>query len=136
MIITDANGCSITSNPATLFVNEITGIIPQKTETTICEGGSFTYTASTSGSTPVSYQWLKNGIALSDGIVNGATISGSTTATLTVTNASPAESGSYKVKIIFNVVDGSSVAKTCQITSQLIRDVTVNPKPTPIIYHN
>lgn len=135
IIISNA-GCSDTSDAAMLTVNEIKGITPQNTQTTICEGGSFTFTATTSGSSPVSYQWLKNSTALADGTVNGVTISGANTATLTVTNASPSETGAYKVRIIFNVIDGSGVSKTCQITSQLIRNVTVNPKPTPTIYHN
>jgi len=134
--ITDLNGCIIISNGAVLTVNQITGITPQNTQTTLCEGGSFTFTVSTSGSTPISYQWLKNTVPLSNGTVNGVTISGANTATLTVTNASPAESGAYKVDVLFNVIDGSGIFKTCNERSTLTRNVTVNPKPTPIIYHN
>ena len=131
VIITDGNGCTITSNAATLTVNEISTISSGSTSITssvICQGSSFSWTAFTSGSSPISYQWFKGGTALSDGTVNGAVISGSNTSTLTVTNASLTETGNYTVEIYFNVIDGSGVAKTCHITSGLTRSVTVNPK--------
>lgn len=128
VILSDENGTAI-SQPATLTVNEISGIYPQNTQTTLCAGGNFSFTASTSGSTPLTYQWLKNNDSVSDGLWNSSTIAGSSTPILTVTNASPLESGSYQVRIVFQVMDGISVGKTCQKTSQLVRNVTVNPLP-------
>ena len=118
---------TLISTSATLTINEITGIQPKKTQTTVCEGGSFSFTVNTSGLSPISYQWLKNGYSIIDGSTNGVTYSGATSSTLTVTNASVGESGSYQVQIVFNVIDGVTTDKTCQITSELIRHVTVNP---------
>ncbi|MFY9153219.1 MAG: Ig-like domain-containing protein, partial [Prolixibacteraceae bacterium] len=128
---TDA--CStIYSNPTTLTVNEITAISPgttSTTQTTICEGESFTFNATTSGS-PVSYQWQKNSLPLINGTFSGVTISGANSPALLVTNASPSETGSYQIQVVFNLVDGSGIPKTCQKTSGLNRNVTVNPKPS------
>jgi hypothetical protein len=128
--ISDNNGIA-TSLPATLTVNNLSGILPGNTHTILCAGQNFSFTAGTTGSIPVSFQWLKNNNPISDGSINGVIISGSNTPALTVTNASTLESGSYQVRIVFNVIDGISVGKTCQITSQLVRNVTVNPSPEP-----
>ncbi len=134
VVISDANSCIVTSNAATLTVNEITGISPGATTTTttvICEGSAFTFTASTSGNAPNSYQWKKDGVNLTNGTVNGVVTSGATSATLTVTNASPSETGSYQVTVIFPITvpnnNGPGVT-TCSETSSVTRDVTVNPK--------
>lgn len=132
VVITDGNGFSVTSNSATLTVNEIATISPGVTSTTstvICAGRSFSWSATITGSTPISYQWLKNGSPLADGTVKGVTISGSAGAVLNVTNASTSESGSYSVQIYFNIIDGTGIAKTCHITSNVTRNVTVNPTP-------
>jgi hypothetical protein len=135
VIITDGNGFSVTSNPATLTVNEIVTISPgvsSTTSTVICASRSFSWSATTSGSVPISYQWLKSGTALVDGTVNGVTTSGSSSAVLNVTNSSTSESGSYSIQVNFNIIDGSGVAKTCRVTSGITRNVTVNP--TPVIF--
>jgi hypothetical protein len=132
VIISDAYGTA-TSLPATLTVNDISGILPKATQTTICTDENFSFTVSTSGSPPLSHQWLKDSNPVSDGTVNGVTINGSDSPSLTVANALPSESGSYQVRIIFDVIDGVSVGKTCQTTSQLIRKVTVNPLPTAVL---
>jgi hypothetical protein len=124
---------TIVSQTAILTVNEISGISPKNTQTVLCVGGNFSFTANTAGLLPISYQWLRNGNPLTDGILNGITISGSNTPSLNVTNASTSESGSYQIRVIYNVFDGVSIGKTCQITSQLTRNVTVNPLPTAFL---
>jgi hypothetical protein len=136
IIITDANGCSVTSNAALLTVNDITDISPNNTTTTICEGGSFSFTVSTSGNNPSSYQWKKDGVNLTDGTVNGVTINGATTATLTVSNASVSQSTStatgYQVTVVFPITipnNNPGNPSTCTQTSSLQRKVVVNPKP-------
>ncbi|MDQ6608364.1 MAG: hypothetical protein M3Y85_00890, partial [Bacteroidota bacterium] len=131
LIITDANGCSVTSDIVTLTVNEIVDITPSNI--TICKGGTISFTLTTSGTTPVSYQWLRNDIPISNGVVNGVTTTGATSSVITITNATTAESGAYKVVIIFNLVDGSGVARTCQITSGLIRNAVVTNPVTPSV---
>ena len=110
--VTDANNCSVTSGTATLTVNEITGIKPSTRNISICQGGSYTLTANTTGSV-ASYQWT----------LNGNDIPGDTSSTLNITNANSENNGFYKIRVVFNVA-GAAVS-TCQRTSQLTRNLTV-----------
>ena len=132
VIITNSTGCSVTSNAAILTVNEITGITPANTSTVLCEGGSFSFIVTTSGAAPNSYQWKKDGVDLTNGTVGTVITTGATSATLTITGATPAQSGSYQVTIVFPITvpnnNGGNPA-TCTETSSLVRNVTVNPKP-------
>src|SRR6185369_13940135 len=109
----------VTPNPST----------PSVTNVVVCQGTNVTYTVTTEGEIPVSYQWRKNAVNLS----NGGAYSGVTTSTLTITNATPAESGSYSVTVVFPITvpnnNGVSVT-TCSETSTLVRDLTVNASPT------
>ena len=127
VIITDACG-NITSNAATLRVNDITGITPVTVNTQICEGGSASYTVTTS-IVPLSYQWLKDGVPLA----NGSVYSGATSATLTITNATTSQSGSYQVQVTFSITapnNNGSGATSCNLTSTMSRNLLVNPLPT------
>ena len=127
VVITDNNNCTITSNPATLNVNEITGITPISTNVTICQGGNYSYLVTTSyPSNVVSYQWKRwNNPGQWDPITDGGAISGATTANLVFTNATPAESGQYKVTVVFH-----SSGADCNVTSDSRnRTLTVNPTP-------
>jgi hypothetical protein len=60
---------------------------PQSQEVAI--GDSVTFTGAGSGSAPLSYQWRRNGVA----------ITGQTNATMTLTNLSEADSGNYTLAI-------------------------------------
>ncbi len=129
IIITDANGCSATSSAATLTVNEITGINPIANNVTICEGDSYSYTVTTSGSVPQSYQWTKDGVSLT----NNAVYSGVTTSTLIISNATIAQTGSYKVTVVFPITvpnnNGAGVTTCSETSSSLTRNLVVNSSP-------
>ena len=73
-----AGGPSITTQPASQTVNP---------------GGTVNFTVVAAGNPPISYQWRKNAINLS----NGGNISGVTTATLTITNVQQTDAGTYSV---------------------------------------
>ena len=114
VVITNSSGCSITSGIATLSVNEITGISPIGTNVTQCYGTNYSYTVSTSyPANVVSYQW-KSSIASGpwNDVVDGARFSGATTATLNITNGTPAESAEYRVYITF-----TSSGANCNVNS-------------------
>ncbi len=64
---------------------------------------SFTVTATTPGNT-TSYQWLKNGVPLGD----GGNISGSTTASLSITSASDADEAAFSV-LVTNTTSGATI---------------------------
>lgn len=60
-----------------------------------CSGDSAVFGVQTTGSTPFQYQWRKNGFSLAD----GASISGATTATLTIRNLGVTDIGSYDLTV-------------------------------------
>ncbi|WP_366183063.1 gliding motility-associated C-terminal domain-containing protein [Flavobacterium ovatum] len=109
---------AVTSTAVTVAVNALPAITAQPTApTATCSGsGSQTMTVTATG-TGLSYQWRKGGIALS----NGGVISGATTASLTLTNPTASDAGSYDV-----VVSGTC---TPAVTSTAVT-VAVNALPT------
>ncbi|HEX7906147.1 MAG TPA: hypothetical protein VF487_19875, partial [Chitinophagaceae bacterium] len=128
VVVIDACG-TVTSIPATLTINDITTITPSFltpsiTSVEICQGTTITYTVATQGQTPTSIQWRKDLVNLSD----GEAYSGVTTNTLTITNPTTAQSGSYSVTVVFPITtpnnNGVGVT-TCQQTSSLARALNV-----------
>jgi hypothetical protein len=153
VIISDING-SVTSANALLTVNEITDIIPSvafpaKTNVILCQGAGFSYTVVTSGTPPVAFQWKKY---LSPGVwVNlsdNGIISGSQTAVLSFTGATPAESGQYKVNITFHssfsdcTVDSETRTRKLTIQGNLVPPEIINAEtvcqgyPPPLLVAN
>jgi hypothetical protein len=75
----------------------------------ITNGGTATFTVVATGGLPLTYQWSGPCGSLTDGADpcnNGGIISGSSTATLTISNAGAADSGSYTVFV--NNPEGST----------------------------
>jgi len=110
-------GCSSnisSNNTATITVNTAPAITVQPaTPATTCSGSGTQIMSVTATGSGLSYSWRKNGTPVMD----GAVYSGQSTATLTLTNASSAEAGSYDV-----VVSGSCAPS---VTSNSV-NVTVN----------
>jgi len=126
LIITDANGCIATSNSALLTVNSITGITGITT-TTLCEGESISFTASTAGVSPISFQWVKH---TSIGVWSD--VPGATTQTISFANITITEAGEYKVRAIFPItIPNDNNSTTCTETNDdIIRTIVVNPLAT------
>src|ERR1051325_1466078 len=101
----DASSPSISGQPGNLVV---------------CSGSSASFSVTATG-TDLSYQWRKNGVNLS----NGGTISGSTTATLTINTASAADSGSYDVVVTTGC--GSPTSNPASLTVNITPSITVQP---------
>lgn len=124
--VTDNCGNSVVSNTATLTVNEV--ITPVLDIQTVCQGGSHTFSVSTSGSTPTGYVWQLNGSTISD----GGAYSGATTSTLTINNAQVSENGTYSASVIFNISqpnnNGAGIT-TCQSSFVNIGELTVDEGP-------
>lgn len=133
VVITDGCG-TITSTPATLTVNDITTIdpsyvLPSITNVVICAGSNITYTAATVGGTPISYQWRKNLLPISD----GPNYSGTDKKVLNIINATTSETGSYSIVVVFPITQPNNNPgnpSTCQQTSSLTRSLTVNQAAT------
>ena len=121
VVVTDAGGSAKTSNPATLTVNRV-ATMTGSLSTAICEGQSVTYTATTEGETPISFQWERDGVP----------VPGATGLTLTINNATLADAGKYRLAVVFPMTtpnnNGGNPA-TCSTTSSLYRDLVVNPLP-------
>jgi len=140
VVVSDVNG-SVTSEEALLTVNEITDVIPSVafpalTNVILCEGANITYTVTTSGTPPVSYQWKKY---LSPGVwtnlSDNGTYSGTKTAVLSITNATPSESGYYKVNITFHSswtdcsIDSETRTRKLTIQGNLLPPEITNAEP-------
>jgi hypothetical protein len=124
------NGCTVyggfnagpwngtTNVNGTLTVNALPAITGQpSTPTATCSGsGTQTMTVTATGA-GLTYQWRKGGVNIS----NGGVFSGATSATLTLTNPTTSDAGSYDC-----VVSGTC---TPSVTSNAIT-VTVNAIPT------
>jgi hypothetical protein len=108
-VLTNACG-STNSSPATLTVNSPVSIDTQPAPQAVASGGTATFTVGASGTAPLSYQWRKDSVNLTD----GGHVAGSLTSTLTITPAGAADAGSYDC-IVSNVcgpLDSSGAALT------------------------
>ena len=85
-IVTGAGSCTVTSTRVALTVNTVPSIGTQPTDQTACSTpGTASFTVAASG-TGLTYQWRLNGVNL----VNGTNIAGATTATLSLSNPTSA----------------------------------------------
>src|ERR1019366_9247331 len=97
-----------TSNIATLTVNAATlapSITTQPTSQTVTAGQPVTFSVTASGTAPLSYQWRKNGTA----------ISGAASATYTTPATAPSDSGSPFSVVVSNST-GSVTSNTATLT--------------------
>ena len=123
VLITNSVG-SVTSAPATLTVNPA-GVAPSITTQPLGQslglGTSATFTVVATGTSPLAYQWSKNGTA----------ITGATAASLTFSSLSASDVGSYTV-VVSNALGsvGSSAASLTVISPPII---TVQPANQTVI---
>jgi hypothetical protein len=112
VVVSNSAG-NVTSNVATLTVNAA-GVAPsittQPTSQTVTVGQTATFSVTSSGATPLSYQWRKN----------GTSISGATSASYSTAAATASDSGSQ-----FTVVVGNSAGNVTSNAAIL----TVNAAP-------
>ncbi|WP_284653393.1 GEVED domain-containing protein [Flavobacterium terrisoli] len=116
--VTSSQGCTAT-NSAAVTVDSAAPVITSGPVASqqLCQGATATFTVAASSATPLTYQWFKDGSPLS----NGSGVSGATTATLTITGTTPANSGSYTV----NVTNCTTVTSSASV-------LTVFPTPTAV----
>lgn len=114
------------STAATLTVNSAVGLPaittpPTSQSVTAAANASFSVTAS--GTTPLTYQWRKGGVNLA----NQGTISGVTTATLTLTNVQTSDAGSYDVVLTNSAGNATSAPATLVVSLAAVAPVVTNP---------
>jgi hypothetical protein len=124
-VITGTCAPAVTSNNATLAVNNIPTITTQPISKTICSGLSTTYNIVATGAN-LTYQWQLNNVALLDGGV----LSGALTSTLSLTSVSSANAGNYTC-----IVSGTCApSSTSTIASLTVNSTaTISSNPTDII---
>ena len=112
---------SVTSNAATLTVNAAQvppSITAQPTSQTVTAGQAAIFNVAAAGTAPLSYQWQKNGAAIS-----GATSSGYTTPA-----ATSSDNGAQFTVLVSNTVGSvTSSAATLSVTSSAAFPVWVSP---------
>jgi len=90
-------------------------ISAQPASQTNSAGSTVTFTVTASGSSPLSYQWKRDGLDLADGPTGfGSIISGATNATLTISNVTGSDSGAYTV-----LVSGEAGCQTTSVAASL-----------------
>jgi hypothetical protein len=128
LITDDCN--TITSEPALLRINAVTGL-SGSVNLTICGGDGTFYEVSTRGSV-AGYQWSFNDGTDWEPIFDGGVYSGTATSRLVISDATPAETGSYRVSVTFTTLNQPDGYPTCVITSHTRnRNLTVLPALTP-----
>ncbi|MER3471809.1 MAG: hypothetical protein C4330_10920, partial [Chitinophagaceae bacterium] len=114
VIVTGACG-NVTSTAVALTVNAATAITTQPTNQSACPGANATFTVVATGSGTVTYQWRKGGSA----------ISGATSATLTLTNVTAADAGTYDV--VITAACGSVTSTAVSLTVGGTPSITTQP---------
>jgi len=89
VVITNVAG-SVTSLDAVLVVNVPPTITTQPQSQAVIQGGNASFTVAAAGTAPLVYQWYFDGQPLAD----------ATDSALTITNAQPADAGSYAVEVL------------------------------------
>lgn len=115
-------GTAVFSNNATLAVNDLTSIVANPVSITRCENDNATFTLQTTG-TEVTYQWQKNGVALSD----NAKVNGSTTASLVIYNLTAADEGNYACQVSNSC--NTLLSHTAVLTIDTLLGITAQPLP-------
>ena len=105
---------SVTSNIATLNVTESPAIVDQPVGGDVCSGNSYTFTVNATGSN-LSYQWQHD----------GNNISGATSNTYTINNATTSDAGNYTC-----VISNSCGSVTTQVAQLTVSDaVSITSQP-------
>ncbi len=123
LVVTNATGIN-TSSVAVLNVGIAPVVVTQPTNLTILAGGSAIFSSGVAGSTPLVYQWRKNGTNLS----NGTGISGVTNNLLTLTAVTTNSTGSYSLFTtnLFGVVTSSVASLTVVLPPSLVTSTLTN----------
>jgi hypothetical protein len=103
---------SVSSSAAVLTVTDPTAsvtptITTQPASVSVASGGSATFTVVASGSTPLTYQWFKDGVA----------ISGATAASYVISSVATSSAGIYTVTVTNSVGTVTSTTATLTVTT-------------------
>jgi hypothetical protein len=118
------------STPATLTVND-PYIVTQPANPSTASGGNATFTVSAAGSPTLSYQWFEGATPLTDGATTAtgsAIVSGSQTATLTLTGVTDPDNGKYSCAITSSASGQTANTAAATLTVQDPLTVVTTPQ--------
>ena len=119
--------CSVaTSNGVLLGVDDNVVITTQPVNVTDCEGETAIFSVTVTGTGPITYQWRKGGVNLTD----GGDISGSQTSTLSIANIEAADMGSFDVIITGLCSNVTSSAVTLTVSEK--PEIITQPVPATV----
>jgi hypothetical protein len=114
---------SVTSSNALLTVTNFPPVIVlQPTNRTVNQGITVNFAVTVTGTAPLHFQWQTNGVDLA----NGGRIGGATNATLVITNAQIADSGTNYLVIITNIA-GAVTSSAASLTVLAAPAILVQP---------
>jgi DNA/RNA endonuclease G (NUC1) len=122
-------GSSATTTTATA---PVIGTQPVASQS-VTEGGSVAFSVAATGNGTLSYQWTKGGTNL----VDGGTVSGATTATLSLGSLQSSDAGTYACKVT-NTLNGTVASTTSSnavlaVTAPIATHFSVTGFPSPTI---
>ena len=97
-----------------VFVPLTPAITAQPSDQSVDAGTTVRYTVAATGTPPLSYEWRWNGVALS----NGGSVSGATTATLTMSNVLTQQAGNYSV-VVANTAGSATSANALLVVAAI-----------------
>lgn len=118
---------TVTSAAVALTVVVPPALTSQPAPQTVTVGFTTSFSVTATGSAPLTYQWLKNNVA----IANGAKYSGVSSSVLTVATVAAADAGNYSV-VVTNLA-GSVTSSTAALTVVSAPTITTPPANLSII---
>ena len=109
VVVSNSEG-SVTSSAATLTVNSTSGaptITAQPASQSVAAGASVSFSVTVTGTSPLSFQWRKD----------GSSISGATASSLALSAVTTSDAGSYDVVVSNSVGSVTSSAATLSVTT-------------------
>lgn len=120
--VTTNGGCTVTSNSVTVTVVAGAAITTHPIAQSKCVGSTVMFNVGATGP-GLSYQWRKDGIDL----VNGGTISGATSATLTIAGLISGDAGNYDVVVTASCGASVTSNQAALAVETVIPTATISP---------
>lgn len=125
---------SDTSNGATLLVDAVAPsfTLQPAASQSVNAGSTVNFTVTASGTPAPTFQWKKNG----SNLANGGNVSGATSATLTLTNVTAADSGTYTVVADNTVPPAATSNNAVLVVNGVAPSISVSPSSQTILIGN
>ena len=125
VLVTNVFGSALSSNAVLTVLDP--WIVGQPKSLSIAPGASALFTVDAVGTPPLSYEWLKDGIAL----VDGANISGTHTATLTLGQVQAQDMGNYFVVVsnLYGLVVSSNATLVMNLPAAILTQPVAQTVP-------